>query len=82
MDESTKVVWQFILTALTAIVGMFLKTAFGDLRRLEKNLSEHRTEVAKDYATKNDLGENSRLVMARFDRLEEKIDRLVERAKG
>jgi hypothetical protein len=38
--------------------------------------------VAKDYATKNDLGENSRLVMARFDRLEEKIDRLVERAKG
>lgn len=82
MDESTKVVWQFILTALTAIVGMFLKTAFGDLRRLEKNLSEHKTEVAKDYATKNDLGENSRLVMARFDRLEEKIDRLVERAKG
>jgi hypothetical protein len=82
MDENTKVIWQFILTALTAIVGMFLKAAFGDLRRLEKNLSEHKTEVAKDYATKNDLGENSRLVMARFDRLEEKIDRLVERAKG
>jgi hypothetical protein len=81
MDESTKVIWQFILTALTAVVGLFLKTAFGDLRRIEKSLSEHKTEVAKDYATKGDLGENSRLVMARFDRLEEKIDRLVERSK-
>ena len=81
MDENTKVIWQFILTGLTAIVGLFLKTAFGDLRRLEKSLADHKTEVAKDYATKTDLGENSRLVMARFDRLEEKIDRLVERSK-
>jgi hypothetical protein len=82
MDENTKMIWQFILTGLTAIVGMFLKAAFGDLRRLEKNLAEHKTEVARDYATKNDLGENSRQVMARFDRLEEKIDRLVERSKS
>jgi len=81
MDDTTKVIWQFILTALTAIVGLFLKTAFNDLRRLEKSLAEHKTEVAKDYATKNDLGENSRQMMARFDRLEEKIDRLVERSK-
>ena len=81
MDDTTKIIWQFILTGLTAIVGLFLKTAFSDLRRLEKGLADHKTEVAKDYATKNDLGENSRQMMARFDRLEEKIDRLVERSK-
>ncbi len=81
MSEETKIVWQFVLTGLLGVVGWLMKSAIEDIRRVEKQLAEHKTEVAKSYATKIDMLENTRQVMGRFDRLEEKIDRLVENSK-
>ncbi len=81
MLEETKLVWQLILTGLLGIVGWVMKSAIEDIRRVEKQLADHKTDVAKSYATKIDMLENTRQVMGRFDRLEEKIDRLVENSK-
>lgn len=81
MSEETKMVWQFLLTGLIGLVGWLMKSTIDDLRRVEKQLAEHKTDVAKSYATKIDMLENTRQVMGRFDRLEEKIDRLVENSK-
>lgn len=81
MDEGLKVVWQAALTALLGMMAWFFKSSHADLRRIEKELATHKTEVAKDYATKSDLTESTRQLLSRFDRLEEKIDRLVERSK-
>ena len=81
MPEEAKIVWQFAVTGLVGIVGWIMKSTIEDLRRVEKQLAEHKTDVAKSYATKIDMLENTRQVMTRFDRLEEKIDRLVENSK-
>ncbi len=81
MLEETKLVWQLVLTGLLGIVGWVMKSAIEDIRRVEKQLADHKTDVAKSYATKIDMLENTRQVMSRFDRLEEKIDRLVENSK-
>jgi len=81
MDDGLKVVWQVVLTAVLGFMAWIFKATLSDIRRIEKELASHKTEVAKDYATKSDLTESTRQLLSRFDRLEEKIDRLVERSK-
>jgi len=42
-------------------------------------LNRTREEMAKEYVTKSDSSEVLSQIMNKFDRLEEKIDRLMER---
>lgn len=64
---------------LLAIVGWFLKDALDSVKTTKENLAAFKTEVAKEYVPRNDLREVQIEMNRRFDRLEEKIDRLVER---
>ena len=61
------------------IVGWFLKDALDSIKSTKENLAAFKTEVAKEYVPRNDLREVQMEMNRRFDRLEEKIDRLVER---
>ena len=45
-----------------------------DVRR---RIADTREEVAKTYVTKGDLQQDMKALMIRFDRLEEKFDRLM-----
>jgi hypothetical protein len=80
-NDDWRFIWQILLTIVILPFGVILKDLMDSVRTLEGSLGEHKTDVAKSYATKSDLAETSKLVMSRFDRLEEKIDRLVERSK-
>ena len=62
-----------------AVVGWFLKDALDSAKATKESLAEFKTEVAKEYVPRNDLKELQMEVGRRFDRLEEKLDRLVER---
>ena len=63
-----------------AIVGWFFKDAIDSAKATKESLAEFKTEVAKEYVPRNDLRELQTEVGRRFDRLEEKLDRLVERS--
>lgn len=62
-----------------AVVGWFLKDALDSAKATKDSLAAFKTEVAKEYVPRNDLKELQMEVGRRFDRLEEKLDRLVER---
>tara|TARA_R110000803_G_scaffold48216_2_gene100165 strand:+ start:5220 stop:5474 length:255 start_codon:yes stop_codon:yes gene_type:complete len=62
-----------------AVLGWFLKDALYDIKTTKENLASFKTEIAKEYVPRNDMRELSQEVGRRFDRLEEKLDRLVER---
>lgn len=64
---------------LFGIVGWFLKDALDSAKATKENLADFKTEVAKEYVPRNDLREVQVEMSRRFDRLEEKLDRLVER---
>ena len=64
---------------LLAVVGWFLKDVLDSAKNTKDNLAAFKTEVAKEYVPRNDLREVQAEINRRFDRLEEKIDRLVER---
>ena len=72
-----------ILNILFAIVigglGRWLKTQREELDRLRILLNRSREEMAKEYVTKTDSNQVLLQIMNKFDRLEEKIDRLMER---
>ena len=60
-------------------IGWWLKTQREELDRLRILLNRTREEIAKEYVTKADSSEVLSQIMNKFDRLEEKIDRLMER---
>jgi Tfp pilus assembly protein PilO len=72
-----------ILNILFGVViaglGWWLKTQREELDRLRILLNRTREEMAKEYVTKSDSSEVLSQIMNKFDRLEEKIDRLMDR---
>ena len=75
------VVWNMVLTGIVALLGFILKEKFEELKRLGILLNKTREEVARDHVTRSEVRADNEQLMARLDRLEQKIDRLVESAK-
>ena len=74
-----EVIWSSVLTGLIGIVGWWAKTLHSELSRVQILLNSTREEMAKEYVTKIDNSATIDRVMVRFDRLDEKIDRLMEK---
>ena len=71
--------WTTALTAGLGLIGWVLKSAVDEMQRLNILLNKTREEMAKDYVTKADSSTVMAQIVSRFDRIEEKIDRLMER---
>ena len=67
------------LTAAIGGLGWWLKSQHDELGRVRILLNRTREELAKVYVSKVENNTVMDRVMDRFDRLEEKIDRLMER---
>ena len=74
-----EMLWTASLTAGLGLIGWVLKSAVDEMQRLNILLNKTREEMAKDYVTKADSSAVMGQIVARFDRIEEKIDRLMER---
>jgi CHASE3 domain sensor protein len=67
------------LTTAIGGLGWWIKTQHAELGRVQILLNKTREEMAKEYVTKADSTTVMSQIVARFDRIEEKIDRLMER---
>ena len=82
------IVWNAILSVLTALMGIFgffmkeklsqLKDVGEDIRRVERLLNITREEVARDYVTQAEVQRITDHIDQRFNRLEAKIDQLIQ----
>jgi hypothetical protein len=72
-------IWNSILSVGISVVGFFLKSVFDELQRLQVLLNKTREEIAKEYVTKQEVHADINRVMDRLDRLEAKIDKLMDR---
>lgn len=77
MDMSE--LWNVGLTAALGFVVWWAKSQHEELRRVQILLNRTREDIAKEYVTKSDSSEVLSQIMNKFDRIEEKIDRLMER---
>jgi|TARA_R110000822_G_scaffold53481_3_gene137962 Tfp pilus assembly protein PilO len=71
--------WNIFLTAALGGLGWWIKSQHDELNRVQILLNRTREEMAKEYVTKADSSQVLSQIMTKFDRIEEKIDRLMER---
>jgi hypothetical protein len=72
------IVWNAVLTLLVGLLGWVLKEKSAELQRVTILLNRTREEMAKEYVTKAEVHADINRVLDRLDRLESKIDRLME----
>ncbi len=71
--------WSAGLTILIGILGYIMHEKFSELARITILLNRTREEIARDNVTKAEVEKITEHIDQRFNRLEEKIDRLIER---
>lgn len=69
--------WNAALTCFVAVMGFVLKEKFAELNRLGILLNRTREEIARDHITRAEVRADMQQILDRFDRLEQKLDRLV-----
>lgn len=72
------VLWNALLTFLIAVCGWIMREKSSELQRIQILLNRTREEVAKEYVTKAEVHADINRVLDRLDRLDAKLDRLME----
>jgi hypothetical protein len=71
-------VWNIILTIAVSAVGFIVKNSFDEIKRIQILLNRTREELPKEYVTRAQLDADINRIFDRLDRLESKIDRLMD----
>lgn len=79
MDINT--IWSAGLSLVMGAVWFFIRERFEDVKRIERLLNITREEIARDTATKAEVARVTDHIDQRFNKLEEKIDRLLQVGK-
>ena len=79
MEISSLMFWNIFITLVLAPVLYSIRQNWSELKRLDILLNKTREEVATNYVLKSDNKDIMKSVMERFDKLEEKIDKLMEK---
>ena len=82
-------VWNAVLSVLLALLGWAVRTKDKEIdglreeqQRLQVLLNRTREEIAKEYVTKVEVHADINRVLDRLDRLDVKLDRLVEKRRA
>jgi uncharacterized membrane protein len=75
-------IWNIALTAVLAFVGYVMKEKSDEIQRVGILLNKTREEVAREHITRGEVRADSQMLLDRLDRLEQKIDRLVEQHRA
>ena len=70
--------WNLALSLLIGVVGWVLHEKTGELKRVTILLNRTREEMGKEYVTKVEVHADINRVLDRLDRLDEKLDRLMQ----
>jgi hypothetical protein len=71
--------WTGGLTIFMALIGYIMHEKFNELGRISILLNRTREEVARDNVTKAEVDRIMEHIDARFNKLESKIDQLIQR---
>ena len=78
MPETT-MLWNLLLSVVAGAMVWWIRGVNTRIEETRILLSRTREDIARDYALKDDVDKDLRQIMVRFDRLETKLDNLLER---
>jgi archaellum component FlaC len=70
--------WNVVLSIVMTVMGFFLKEKISELNRLGILLNKTREEMARDHITRAEVRADMEKIIDRFDKLENKLDRVLE----
>lgn len=78
MPEAT-MLWNLLLSVVAGATVWWIRGVNTRIEETRVLVSRTREDIARDYALKSDVAKDLRQIMIRFDRLETKLDNLLER---
>ena len=79
MGQDVILLWNAALTLAGAVLLMWVKEKVAELSRLNILINKTREEVARDNVTQAEIDRILEHIDARFNRLEDKINQLIQR---
>jgi hypothetical protein len=74
-------IWSAVLSAAVGGLWFFIREKFDELKRIDILLNKTREEIARDYTTNAEVQRITDHIDLRFNRLEAKIDQLIQAGK-
>ena len=74
-------IWSTVLSVALGGLWFFIRERIEEVKRIDILLNKTREEIARDYATNSDVQRVTDHIDQRFNRLEAKIDQLIQQAK-
>ena len=78
MSQEVLMLWNAVLSLAGVIVGFWAKEKSAELARLGILLNRTREEVARENVTQAEIDKVMEHIDARFNKLESKIDQLIQ----
>ena len=75
-------VWNVFLSFLSAALLLWVKVSHDEVKRLGILLSKTREENVEKFVTKNDMHADINRVLARLDRMDEKLDAFMKEQRS
>jgi hypothetical protein len=73
-------IWSTVLSVALGGLWFFLRERIEEVKRIDILLNKTREEIARDYATNSEVQRVTDHIDQRFNRLEAKIDQLIQQA--
>lgn len=70
------IIWNIILTFILMPVGLIVRNILSEQKRLDILVNKTREEIARDYATREQIEADFQRIMDSIERLSEKLDRI------
>lgn len=77
MDFTPYLFWNIFITLILAPLMYSIRQNSSEAKRLDILLNKTREEIPSKYATKIELKDDVSQILDRFDRLEEKLDKVL-----
>ena len=73
---SPYIIWNLIMTVIILPLGFLIRNVLSEQKRLDILVNKTREEIAKDYATREQIEADFEKLMASINKIDEKLDRL------
>ena len=73
---SPYIIWNLVMTVIIVPVGFLIRTVLSEQKRLDILVNKTREEIARDYATREQIEADFERVLTSIQKINEKIDRL------
>ena len=73
---SPYIIWNLIITVIIAPLGFLIRYVLSEQKRLDILVNKTREEIAKDYATREQIEADFVRIQNTLNKIDEKLDRL------